>query len=67
VVSGTAPDLTTSLSQGGDFGPGLYFSPQACKAVYYAENHLVIAEVALGLEDSTVSTTTRRVVSLAQM
>ena len=44
-------------SKGGAFGPGLYFSPQACKAMSYAENHLVIAEVALGLEENRLTCT----------
>lgn len=33
------------------FGAGLYFSPQSCKAYSYAENHMLLCEVALGNAD----------------
>lgn len=35
-------------SGGAVYGKGHYFSPQACKAFSYAENHLLVCEVALG-------------------
>merc|ERR1712190_658159 len=33
------------------FGQGHYFSPQACKSWSYAENFLMLCEVALGEDD----------------
>lgn len=38
------------FSSGGAFGCGLYFSPQSCKAFSYAQNYILICEVALGKE-----------------
>lgn len=35
----------------GAFGKGLYFSTQACKAFAYAQNHLLLCQVALGREE----------------
>merc|ERR1712025_1535891 len=40
------------------FGPGLYFSTQSCKAFSYAENHLLLCEVALGKEDDRLTALT---------
>ena len=45
------------FSSGGAFGKGLYFSPQACKAFGYAENHLLVCEVALGTEENRLTLT----------
>mmetsp|Transcript_41345 Transcript_41345/g.130147 ORF Transcript_41345/g.130147 Transcript_41345/m.130147 type:complete len:289 (-) Transcript_41345:152-1018(-) len=44
-------------SSAGSFGKGLYFSPQSCKAWSYAENHLIISEVALGLPEKRLTMT----------
>jgi len=40
--------LDDQCSAVGCFGKGLYFSLQSCKAWTYAENHLLVCEVALG-------------------
>eukprot|EP00930_Biecheleria_cincta_P037125 TRINITY_DN2546_c0_g1_i1.p1 TRINITY_DN2546_c0_g1~~TRINITY_DN2546_c0_g1_i1.p1 ORF type:complete len:448 (+),score=57.78 TRINITY_DN2546_c0_g1_i1:136-1479(+) len=45
------------FSSGGAFGPGCYFSPQACKAFSYAENNLLVCEVALGIEENRLTLT----------
>merc|ERR1719215_1821561 len=42
----------------GAFGPGLYFSPQACKSFQYATNYMFICEVALGSEENRLTMTT---------
>ena len=39
-------------SKGGAFGAGLYFSPEACKSMNYTGKYLIVAEVALGLEQN---------------
>eukprot|EP00746_Dinoflagellata_sp_MGD_P078467 gnl/MRDRNA2_/MRDRNA2_31375_c0_seq2.p1 gnl/MRDRNA2_/MRDRNA2_31375_c0~~gnl/MRDRNA2_/MRDRNA2_31375_c0_seq2.p1 ORF type:complete len:635 (-),score=108.33 gnl/MRDRNA2_/MRDRNA2_31375_c0_seq2:170-2074(-) len=46
-----------SYSSGGAFGAGSYFSPQSCKAWSYAENHLLVCEVALGSEANRLTLT----------
>lgn len=47
------------FSSGGAFGKGCYFSPQACKAFSYAQNYLLVCEVALGAEANRLTLTTR--------
>jgi hypothetical protein len=39
-------------SKAGAFGPGIYFSPEACKSMNYTGKYLIVAEVALGLEQN---------------
>lgn len=39
------------------FGSGLYFSTQSCKALGYAENYLLLCEVALGLPQDRLTLT----------
>jgi len=39
------------------FGPGLYFSPQPCKAFSYAQSHLLVCEVALGRPEDRLTVT----------
>eukprot|EP00411_Alexandrium_monilatum_P029972 CAMPEP_0175380538 /NCGR_PEP_ID=MMETSP0095-20121207/26369_1 /TAXON_ID=311494 /ORGANISM="Alexandrium monilatum, Strain CCMP3105" /LENGTH=625 /DNA_ID=CAMNT_0016678909 /DNA_START=30 /DNA_END=1907 /DNA_ORIENTATION=+ len=41
----------------GSFGKGLYFSPQSCKAWTYAENYLLVCEVALGAPERRLTVT----------
>eukprot|EP00931_Biecheleriopsis_adriatica_P009763 TRINITY_DN110838_c0_g1_i1.p2 TRINITY_DN110838_c0_g1~~TRINITY_DN110838_c0_g1_i1.p2 ORF type:complete len:133 (-),score=21.36 TRINITY_DN110838_c0_g1_i1:34-432(-) len=46
-----------AFSANGAFGNGIYFSPQSCKAWSYAENHLLVCEVALGKEADRLTLT----------
>lgn len=46
-----ATGFDLSYVKHGSFGHGHYFSPQACKAWSYAENHLLLCEVAPGKDD----------------
>jgi len=46
-----------NYSSTGSFGKGLYFSPQSCKAWSYAENHLLLCEVALGAPENRLTVT----------
>jgi hypothetical protein len=50
IVTGGFDDQFSS--KGGAFGAGLYFSPEACKSMNYTERYLIVAEVALGLEEN---------------
>ena len=43
--------------KGSAFGAGLYFSPQSCKSWSYAQNHLLLCEVALGSEANRLTLT----------
>merc|ERR1712194_146722 len=43
--------LDVNFCRRGAFGKGLYFSTQACKAFGYAQNHLLLCQVALGREE----------------
>lgn len=47
-------------SSAGAFGDGIYFSPHACKSMNYTGNFLIVAEVALGLEENRLTCTSTR-------
>lgn len=40
-------------------GPGLYFSPQSCKAFSYSQKFLLLCDVALGMEEHRLTVTQR--------
>lgn len=51
IVTGGFDD---QFSCGGNFGSGLYFAPDPSKSLQYNENHLLLCEVALGLEQNRI-------------